>query len=133
MRLGERRTGEFVLEQIAQGRIKACHDLADGGLAVAVAEMCLASGMGARLDAPIDAASMAGWWFGEEQGRYLLAVPAELTAGLLAAATAAGVIARTVGRTGGDALIMGAELPISMEALRTSHEAWLPAFMAAEI
>ena len=130
---GERRTGEFVLEQIAQGRIKACHDLADGGLAVAVAEMCLASGMGARLDAPIDAASMAGWWFGEEQGRYLLAVPAELTAGLLAAATAAGVIARTVGRTGGDALIMGAELPISMEALRTSHEAWLPAFMAAEI
>ena len=51
----ERRTGEFLLGRIAAGRVRACHDLADGGLAVAAAEMCLASGMGAALDVADDA------------------------------------------------------------------------------
>ncbi len=46
----ERRTGEFLLGQIAAGQVRACHDLSDGGLAVAAAEMCLASGMGATLE-----------------------------------------------------------------------------------
>ena len=56
------------------GRVAACHDLADGGLAVAVAEMCLAGGSGATLDGAARRRQRAGWWFGEDQGRYLLAV-----------------------------------------------------------
>ena len=79
-----------MLAQIAQGRVRACHDLADGGLAVAVAEMCLASASGATVEVPAEAASVAGWWFGEDQGRYVLAVPAAMTADLLGAAAAAG-------------------------------------------
>ncbi len=51
----ERRTGEFLLERIAAGEVRACHDLSDGGLAVAAAEMCLASGMGATLELADDA------------------------------------------------------------------------------
>jgi phosphoribosylformylglycinamidine synthase len=129
----ERRTGTFLLTQIVRGHIHACHDLSDGGLAVATAEMCLASGSGARLAAPEDVASVTGWWFGEDQGRYLLAVPSASTASLLDAAATAGVIARIVGRTGGDALIMGDEAPISMTELRAPHQKWLPSFMAAEI
>ncbi|MFZ1426937.1 MAG: AIR synthase-related protein, partial [Geminicoccaceae bacterium] len=129
----ERRTGTFLLAQIAQGHIHACHDLSDGGLAVAAAEMCLASGSGATLAAPDNVGSVTGWWFGEDQGRYLLAVPSASTASLLDAAATAGVIARIVGRTGGDALIMGDEAPISMAELRAPHQKWLPSFMAAEI
>jgi phosphoribosylformylglycinamidine synthase len=127
----ERRTGEFLLAGIAAGRVRACHDLSDGGLAVAAAEMCLASRMGAVLDLAGDAGSRCGWWFGEDQGRYLLAARPADAQTILDDAAAAGVIARAVGRTGGDALILGDESPISIERLRRAHEDWLPGYMAA--
>jgi phosphoribosylformylglycinamidine synthase subunit PurL len=126
----ERRTGEFLLRQIAESRVLACHDLADGGLAVAAAEMCLASRLGAALSVPGDVASVAGWWFGEDQGRYLLAVPPAQAGELLRAAAAAGILAREVGRTGGASLNLQGETPISLGELRATHEAWLPAYMA---
>jgi phosphoribosylformylglycinamidine synthase II len=129
--IAERRTGRFLLSQIAAGRIAACHDLADGGLGVAAAEMCLASGSGAMIAVPRDVPSVLGWWFGEDQGRYLLALPERQVPLLLEAATAAGVLAREVGRTGGDALNLGDETPISLQELRSTHEVWLPAYMAA--
>ena len=128
----ERRAGEFLLGRIAAGQVRACHDLSDGGLAVAAAEMCMASGTGAALELAGDAGSICGWWFGEDQGRYLLAVREADAAEILAAASAAGVLARVVGRTGGDALILGAETPISIEELRMTHEHWLPGYMAAD-
>ena len=100
----ERRNGELVRAWIEAGEIEACHDLADGGLAVALAEMVLASGIGADLEVPPEADH--GWLFGEDQGRYLLAVaPARLEA-LLAAAARQGVLARRVGTTGGGALTL---------------------------
>jgi phosphoribosylformylglycinamidine synthase subunit PurL len=127
----ERRTGGFLRERIAAGQVRACHDLSDGGLAVAAAEMCLASGTGAAVELAGDAASASGWWFGEDQGRYLLAVEEAHAGAILAAAAGAGVLARAVGRTGGDALILGGEAPISMVELRATHESWLPGYMAA--
>ncbi|MFL5336582.1 MAG: phosphoribosylformylglycinamidine synthase subunit PurL [Geminicoccaceae bacterium] len=129
----ERRTGDFVLDHIASGRIRACHDLSDGGLAVAAAEMCIASGTGAALTVAGDTTSVCGWWFGEDQGRYLIAASEADTPNLLAAADAAGVLARVVGRTGGDALILGDETPISVGRLGDAHESWLPGYMAAEV
>ena len=77
-------------------------------------------------------AAVCGWWFGEDQGRYLLAAREGDAAEILAAAGAAGVLARVVGRTGGDALILGSESPISIEQLRATHESWLPGYMAAD-
>jgi phosphoribosylformylglycinamidine synthase subunit PurL len=129
----ERRAGEFLLGRIATGQVRACHDLSDGGLAVAAAEMCMASGTGAALELAGDAGSICGWWFGEDQGRYLLAVREADAAEILAAASAAGVLARVVGRTGGDALILGPETPISIQQLRATHESWLPGYMAADV
>ena len=70
----ERLNGEFVRDAIARGWVAACHDLADGGLYVALAEMALASGIGADLEVPKDCDTTAGWLFGEEQARYLLAI-----------------------------------------------------------
>ena len=126
----ERRTGEFILNEIAAGRVRACHDLSDGGLAVAAAEMCLASRMGASLDLAEDAASATGWWFGEDQGRYLVAAAPEDARAILAFAAERGVIARRIGRTGGDALILGRERPISVAQMRDAHEGWLATYMA---
>jgi phosphoribosylformylglycinamidine synthase len=127
----ERRHGDFVRRLIADRRVTACHDLADGGLAVALAEMALAGGHGARLERPAPAAATgAGWWFGEDQGRYLVTAPEGESGALIAEARTAGVPAQRIGLTGGDALILGSARPISLIELRAAHEAWLPRYMS---
>ncbi|MFO1070313.1 MAG: phosphoribosylformylglycinamidine synthase subunit PurL [Geminicoccaceae bacterium] len=128
----ERRNGDFVRAMIAAGHVGACHDLADGGLLVALAEMCLAANDGATLQVPRDAPTVAGWLFGEDQARYLLAVPGDVAATVLGAAQAAGVLCRQVGSTGGDSLTLSGRTPISLGRLREVHEGWLPALMAGQ-
>jgi len=126
----ERRNGDFVRSLIGAGKVSAAHDLSDGGLAVALAEMCLASAMGATIAVPGDTPSTLGWLFGEDQARYLLAVPAARLEPLLQKAGKAGVVARAIGTTGGDALTLGDATAISLADLRARHEGWLPNLMA---
>ena len=123
----ERRNGLFVRERIARGTVSVCHDVSDGGLLVALAEMALASGIGARI-APPDGADALAWLFGEDQGRYLVALPDADP--LLEEAAAAGVPASAIGRTGGAALTVSGHGHISLARLKQAHEAWFPRFMA---
>src|SRR6202042_3679738 len=51
----ERRNGDFVRGLITGGTVAACHDISDGGLLVALAEMAMAGGIGATLDIPVEA------------------------------------------------------------------------------
>ncbi len=119
----ERRHGDFVRARIASGEVKACHDVADGGLLVAVAEMLMAGNVGATLAGPAD----AGFWFGEDQARYVAAVADG--AALLAAAQAAGIPARLLGRAGGEGLTLPDGATISLATLRSAHERFFPALM----
>lgn len=127
----ERRNGEFVRELIDSGRVSAAHDLSDGGLAVALAEMALAGGMGARIETlPVGAAHAV--LFGEDQARYLATCAADKLAAVLAGAQAAGVAALRIGTTGGTTLDLPGEAPLALDVLRRAHEAPLPEFMAGE-
>lgn len=127
----ERRSGDFVRQAILQGKIKACHDVADGGLLVAVAEMALAGKRGVTLNAAPAGIPAHAYFFGEDQARYVLEIaPADLPA-LEAAAKAAGVPFAIIGETGGQALTIGSERPISLGELRRVHESWLPSYMGA--
>jgi phosphoribosylformylglycinamidine synthase len=128
----ERRNGELVLRLIRDGVIRACHDLSDGGLLVAVAEMCLAGSVGATLLPPPEVADRTSWLFGEDQARYLLAVAPEDLREVMAAAHLAAVPALEVGTSGGDALIVGDEPPIWLAELQAAREGWLPAYMEGE-
>ena len=102
----ERAAGEFVRAANAAGLVAAAHDLSDGGLALAAAEMALAGGVGVTLVAD-EALDAAAWFFGEDQGRYLLACAPEAVAALVARGGEAGVAVREVGRVGGDAVRLG--------------------------
>ena len=74
----ERRNGAFVASLIQESRVSAVHDLSDGGLAVALAEMAMAGGIGATIAAE---GPEHAFFFGEDQGRYVLtAAPAEAAA-----------------------------------------------------
>jgi len=126
----ERANGDFVREGISSGAVTACHDLSEGGLAVALAEMAMASGIGAAIAPPAGAGPLHAWLFGEDQGRYLVTT-AEAGA-LLARAAAAGVPAVEIGATGGDALTVAGAGAISVADMKDIHERWLPAYMGAE-
>ena len=103
--------------------MRACHDCADGGLLVTIAEMCMASGVGATLDGSGDHA----FWFGEDQSRYVVAVTDG--AAFLAAALAAGIPARLLGHSGGGDLVLDGKGTILVSNLEAAHEATLPNMM----
>jgi len=122
----ERRNGEFVAGLIADGRVTGVQDLSDGGLAVALAEMAMAGGVGATvtLDGPEHAV-----FFGEDQGRYVATTAPEATDAVMAAAARAGVAVARIGVTGGDALEIGGSAPIALAALVETYESWFPGLM----
>lgn len=128
----ERWNGDFVRENVLSGRITAAHDLSDGGLAIALAEMALAGGVGATID-PLPEGPAHAVLFGEDQSRYLVTVenPAEAMA-LQEQGAAKGVPVRALGVTGGDSLNLPGEAPILLSELRKAHESPLPDFMAGD-
>jgi phosphoribosylformylglycinamidine synthase II len=121
----ERRHGDFVRDQIAAGHVAGCHDVSDGGLLVAIAEMAMAGDRGVRL-ANLGQTNAA--LFGEDQGRYLIETAASQQ--ILVAAKNAGIYAQSIGTVGGDALTLSDGGAISVGELKVAHESWLPAYMA---
>ena len=125
----ERQNGEFVRAAINAGYATSSHDISDGGLAVALAEMSMASGLGAEinLDLNVDPHAIL---FGEDQARYILTTQADW-ADMFAANCEGSAIAFTrLGIVGGDILKIGELISISIDEMRKSHEAWFPQYMA---
>ncbi len=125
----ERRNGDVVRDMIEVGLVSACHDISDGGIFVALAEMAMAGDMGAVIDAPDTDIALHAWLFGEDQARYV--VTSRDAKSVLAKAADAGVPATVIGRTGSDRLTVGTSLSISVDELKSAHEDWMPAFMSA--
>ena len=104
------------------------HDVSDGGLAVALAEMALASGLGAEVIGNPDYTE-AQWWFGEDQGRYIITVPdAQAFNAYLAKGTenedTARVGFRRLGTVGGDSLF-----GVAVDTLRAAHQRFFSEWM----
>ena len=126
----ERNAGKIIHELIEDGLVNAVHDLSDGGLAVGLTEMALASGIGADVEAHPDYTA-AQWWFGEDQGRYIISVPdTEALNQALAKGTenaeTAQIGFRRIGTVGGDSL-----LGISLADLREAHQSFFRDWMEA--
>ncbi|MEL6979844.1 MAG: phosphoribosylformylglycinamidine synthase subunit PurL, partial [Pseudomonadota bacterium] len=137
----ERRLGTLVRALNDRGLLSAAHDLSDGGLAVAAAEMALAAELGCRLAATgldPDGRRLASheWLFGEDQARYLLSVAPERKAAVFDMAAEAGAAAVRVGETGGEAILFegledgAAPDALPLKTLREAHEAWFERWMA---
>jgi phosphoribosylformylglycinamidine synthase len=105
------------------------HDVSDGGLLVALAEMAMASGIGAELDAPAGPTPHA-FWFGEDQGRYVVTMKEADAAGVLDRAAKSAVPVQRLGSTKGNELSLSGERPVLVAALIERFVGWLPAYMA---
>ena len=100
------------------------------GLAVAVAEMAMAGGIGASLpECPLELPCHA-YLFGEDQARYVVAVDPDTAPDILYSAASKGLPVVIAGVTGGDLLTLPGEETISVAELKAAHESWLPDYMA---
>ncbi|RDV05246.1 phosphoribosylformylglycinamidine synthase subunit PurL [Undibacter mobilis] len=126
----ERENGEFVRSLIIDGAATAAHDLSDGGLLVALAEMAMASGIGAKLDAAPDDVPAHAYWFGEDQARYIVTVPAQAVELVMVRARKASVLVSRIGTTGGDKIAVEGQRALAVADLNERSEGWLPGYMA---
>ena len=127
----ERAHAEFVRDMIERDLVTAVHDISDGGMLVALAEMALASGLGAELDWLFlrENPAHTPWLFGEDQGRYL--VTASNSDPLARALSAARIPYARIGSVGGDAIRIG-KSSVSLADLRAAHEGFFPRLMGGE-
>ena len=128
----ERHNGDFVRSVIHDGLVSACHDISDGGLFVALAEMALAGKIGARVTPPDNVGRdenlpLHAWLFGEDQARYV--VTTRRGEEFLNRAKTMGIPAAIIGTTGGAALTVTGCDAISLTTLAQGHESWLPRYM----
>jgi len=136
----ERDTGELVRGLISEGVVTAVHDVSDGGIAVAIAEMALAGNIGANWDhCGYPADSVTSFVFGEEQSRYIVTARDSTLAEVMERASSANVQAYMLGRTGGTEIRFGMSDEhagqvdrVSLADLRRAHEGFFPDLMGAD-
>ena len=128
----EKRNGDVVRGMIHAGTATSVHDVSDGGLLVALAEMAMAGGIGARLDAAPGSIVPHAWWFGEDQGRYIVTVHEKDLLSVFTKLRAVEVPCVQIGLTGGQEIAVAGERAVHIKALQHGFESWLPDYMAGK-
>ena len=124
----EKKNGEFVCHLIETGMITTCHDLSDGGLALALAEMVIKSKKGIKAQLTGQTPPHAEL-FGEDQARYLIAVNAHELPKVIEAGKQSSIDLQIVGKVEGDYLEVENHFKLSVDSLHDAYENWFPNFM----
>jgi phosphoribosylformylglycinamidine synthase len=128
----EKKNGSFVRRLIEDGRADTVHDVSDGGILSALAEMALAGNIGADVGVAGTVVDAIPFFFGEDQARYLVALPAAEADKVEAELREAGIIHALIGKTMvAKVLRVEREGEVLLADLRKAHEAWFPNYMAA--
>ena len=128
----EKRNGDLVRNLIKQGTVSACHDISDGGILIAIAEMALASVkdamfLGVKITNPTNIPDHA-FFFGEEQSRYILT--SSDANSILEIAKKHNVTAKILGKTTKhQELTIDKIGNISLKRCFEINERWLPEYM----
>ena len=129
----ERKNGEFVRTLIETGRCDTAHDISDGGLLVALAEMALTGDVGLEVGIAGETTESVPFFFGEDQARYVIALPAEHTQDIIDEARDRGIFVTALGKThSAKTLRITGEGEIALAELRSAHESWFPDYMSSE-
>jgi phosphoribosylformylglycinamidine synthase len=112
---------------VADGAVSGVHDVAVGGPAVALAEMAVAGGVGARIARP------AGELFGEAPSRVLLSVAEAAVADVRARAGGLGVEVVDLGAAGGDRLVVEGAFDLGLDEMTSAWRDRLPDALGAGV
>lgn len=127
----EERAGDFIRSAIDAGQITAAHDISDGGLFVALAEMAMKGNVGASVAVDDSKIPLHALAFGEDQARYVVTVATADVTKVTGAAESKGLTISATGTVGGETLTLGTVKPISIKELKALNEGWFPDFMSS--
>jgi len=130
--VAEKKNGDFIRGLIERGRVDTVHDVSDGGVLCALAEMALAGNIGAEVGVAGVQPDAIPFFFGEDQARYLIAAPPDTAIAIDEAAQKAGIFVALIGKTGGGKITVAREGEVTLARLRTAYEGWFPAYMSGE-
>ena len=122
----ELKNGKFVLSCIEQKKFEAVHDIADGGLLVALSEMSIYGEKGVQVD--INKSSLLGYFFGEDQSRYLVEVSKDNFEDLMSEAENNNVFVEKIGVTQDNQFEINNIGKIPVQELIRAHELWFQKF-----
>ena len=128
---------KFILEAAHERKLASCHDLSEGGLAVAVAECCLKNtkGLGAMIDGiqkavtPNAGIREDALYFGESQSRVVISVKPKEKDSVMKLAKKYAVPIFQIGKVGGKALVVGSKIRMPVGDLKAIFDATIPETM----
>jgi phosphoribosylformylglycinamidine synthase len=121
----EQAVSRVILTAAQSGYLHSAHDIAEGGMLVALAECCLIGGIGVRCPAvrPEAPLRLDAAFFGESPSRYIVSVPSRAMPEMQSLARRHNVELSLLGLTGGDTLEFEGQLKLSLSELRGPWEA----------
>jgi phosphoribosylformylglycinamidine synthase len=121
----EQAVSRVILTAAQSGYLHSAHDIAEGGMLIALAECCLIGGIGVRCPAvrPEAPLRLDAAFFGESPSRYIVSVPSRAMPEMQSLARRHNVELSLLGLTGGDTLEFEGQLKLSLSELRGAWEA----------
>jgi phosphoribosylformylglycinamidine synthase subunit PurL len=128
----EKALQSLVRELVRSRRVVSAHDTSEGGLAVALAECCMADGerpIGAQVTLPVGSVAPHAYLFGEDASRVLISYAPEQEAEIAAACKAAGVPFTSIGTVGGDRLVISGLVDLRVSRVSDAWRRGIPSLM----
>tara|TARA_B100000575_G_C23140796_1_gene663796 strand:- start:3632 stop:5812 length:2181 start_codon:yes stop_codon:yes gene_type:complete len=122
--INEKNNGETILEIIKKGFANAVHDVSSGGLIIALAEMALAGNIGVKIDKPKKLTNLFKYFFGEDQGRYILEIDDNTLEKAEKIFKNNNVFFEKIGTTQGDYFEIDKEMKINIKDLYKINNQW---------
>ena len=126
----EKNNGETLLKLIDTGYIKSAHDVSIGGIITAVSKMCIKGNKGINLKKPKYLISEIEYYFGEDQGRYIIEVTKDSLKKVTDILNKNAVHYDELGTINKDLLFIDEKTKVSIDELITSNTNWLINYMS---
>ena len=125
----EKNNGETLLKLIDAGHIKSAHDVSIGGIITAISKMCIKGNKGINLKKPKYLINEIEYFFGEDQGRYIIEVSKDSLKKVTDILNKNAVHFDELGSVNDDNLIFDDKTKVSIDDLIKSHTNWLTNYM----
>ena len=122
--LNEKNNGQMVLNLIKNDLVLSVHDVSSGGIIVALSEMSLSSNFGAKIEKPKKIRNLFEYFFGEDQGRYILEIEKDKLAKALKILNDNKVFSEIIGKTQKGCFELPGELKINLKDLYSINNKW---------
>tara|TARA_B110001450_G_scaffold138877_1_gene130162 strand:- start:644 stop:1564 length:921 start_codon:yes stop_codon:yes gene_type:complete len=122
--LNEKNNGESILEIIKNNLVNSVHDVSSGGLIIALAEMSINSALGVILNKPKKLSNLYEYFFGEDQGRYVVEVDRDKIEKIEKILNKNNIYYEIIGKTQKDFFELEDEMKINVEDMSKINNKW---------